>query len=122
VTEEITEEITFDVEKFYDMVHKQMEEIDNSFVYYPLREWGLQIVPNKSIQVTKASIIIDRLGFKVTNPMLEFVLNKEFSNIGSTTSRLGDKNVLRLVGYTENKGTDILTYEVSEEFKKILKF
>lgn len=91
-------------------------------VFFPLKKYGVRRIYDIHKELMKYIIVIDGLGFPITTHMVcecrgEYTLSRRNAT-GSILSKLGDKNVLDLMGYGQR---GMLLYQVHKEFQKLIK-
>jgi len=103
--------------EFINMVKTEMDRIDNSFIYYPLREYGVKRIAISTIEVIKCCLVIEKVMPYITIKIVSTILDRDDRTTLMVLRGLGDKNILDLKGYIGNA----LAYKINDSFKKLLK-
>jgi len=104
--------------EFIDKIKKEMDGLDNSFIYYPLKEYGVKKIHSNTLNVLKCCIVLKINGVKyITVNLISAILDRDNVSTTLILRGLGDKNVLDLKGYMGKQ----LAYVIHDEFIKGLK-
>jgi len=99
---------------------KGAELIEDTLIYYALRDYGIKWLRPSTIKAVKHCIVIGVIGLPITSTILSNSLGyKHRPSVNSMLAKLGDKNVLELQGYG-GKGMR-LTYHFNMDFLKSIK-
>lgn len=105
-------------EIIFNKVKEYMNKIDNSLVYYPLKEFRIKHIRTKTIETVKCCIILDYIGMPITSGIVAYILNIKHDYINNRLHILGDKRILFLKGYGDY---NMLVYELHPSFESLLK-
>lgn len=106
----------------YEELKKEIQficmNIDNSFIYYPLKAYGVKYLNNKTIRLVKICYILHKLGFKLTKSLVSDIIDRYPTSIGTSLSKLGDKRILFLIGYDSKtiRNTPVMVYTFDNTF------